>query len=253
MFAALKDDIALWLSVLAFVLSLFATLSGEKRAREERRRTLRAQLSEVLDRLASLQLENAKLMHEARGDITYLQSVGGALAQQNGFLLDQAAYLADQIPALVTTYEFNTIAGASFASGNVLSAEKYHRQAIASARLPLYKSQATRGYAVFLFTQRRFCEGRAQFEAALALVGTSNNLAHQTNGLTYQTWSWNERYLAMDEASAGQLLDKARAEYAAIDIEFLRVSLLQTLDGAPLQTPAQSAVPPRPDASAAKR
>lgn len=252
MFGLSQDTIAIWLSALAFALSLFATLSGETRARQERLRTLRAQLSEVLDRLASLQLENARLMHEARGDTAYLQSVGGALAQQNGFLLDQAAYLADQIPALVTTYEFNTIAGASFASGNVLAAEKYHRLAVASARLALYKAQATRGYAVFLFTQRRFAEARAQFEAALALVATNDNLARQTNGLTYQTWAWNERFLAMDGAAAARLLDKARAEYAAIDIEFLRVSMLQALDAAAqpqqpsvVQTAAGGAPPSR--------
>ena len=251
MFANYKDDIAIWLSLLAFVLSLLATLSGERRASDERRRTLRAQLSDVLDRLSSLQLENAKLLHEARGDPAYVQAVGGALAQQNGFLLDQASFLADQIPALVTTYEFNTLATASFASGNVFAAEKYHRQAIASARLPLYKAQATRGYAVFLFTQRLFPEARAQFAAALALAGDGDNLACQTNGLTYQTWAWNERYLAMDETRAQELLAKARAEYGAIDIEFLRASMLQALDLAATPGSPQAAVAPRGEASAA--
>ena len=253
MFADYKDDIAIWISLLAFVLSLLATLSGEKRAREERLRTLRVQLSDVLDRLSSLQLENAKLMHEARGDSAYVQSVGAALAQQNGFLLDQASFLAGQIPSLVTTYEFNTLATASFAAGNMIAAEDYHRQAIRSAGVPLYKAQATRGYAVFLFSQRRFPEARAQFAEALALAGDGDNLARQTNGLTYQTWAWHERYVALDAARADELLERARAAYAAIDTEFLRASMLQALDQATMSGPPVPVVTPSGNASTKPR
>lgn len=256
MFADYKDDIAIWISLLAFVLSLVATFSSERRAREERRRTLRVQLSDVLDRLSSLQLENARLLHEARGDTAYVQSVGAALAQQNGFLLDQASFLAREIPSLVTTYEYNTLATASFAAGDVIATEDYHRQAIRSAGLPLYEAQATRGYAVFLFSQRRFPEARAQFAAALALAGDGDNLARQTNGLTYQAWAWHERYVAMDETRASELLERARAAYGAIDIEFLRISMLQALDQATMPGSPPSAVAPRTprvDASLPKR
>ena len=140
MFGLPLDQLAIWISLLAFVLSLAATLSGERRAREERRRTLRVQLSDVLDRLSSLQLENARLVHEARGDAAYVQAVGAALGQQNGFLLDQASFLAREIPSQVTTYEFNTLAAASFAAGNTIDAEKFHQCAIRAARLPLYRA-----------------------------------------------------------------------------------------------------------------
>ena len=253
MFGLPLDQLAIWISLLAFVLSLLATLSGERRASEERRRTLRVQLSDVLDRLSSLQLENARLSHEARGDTAYVQAVGAALAQQNGFLLDQASFLAGEIPSQVTAYEFNTLAAASFAAGNMIDAEKYHQRAIGAARLPLYQAQATRGYAVFLFSQRRFDEARAQFAAALALAGDGDNLARQTNGLTYQTWAWHERYVAMDESRAGELLDRARAAYGAIDIEFVRVSMLQALDLATTPGPPAPVAAPGVDASLAKR
>ena len=253
MFGLPLDQLAIWISLLAFVLSLLATLSGERRAREERRRTLRVQLSDVLDRLSSLQLDNARLLHEARGDNAYVQAVGAALAQQNGFLLDQASFLAREIPAQVTAYEFNTLAAASFAAGNMIDAEKYHHRAIGAARLPLYKAQATRAYAVFLFSQRRFDEARAQFAAALALAGDGDNLARQTNGLTYQTWAWHERYVAIDETRASALLERARAAYGAIDIEFVRVSMLQALDLATRPVPPPAAVAPGVDAPLATR
>ena len=154
-----------------------------------------------------------------------------ALGQQNGFLLDQAFYLADQIPRLATTYEFNTIAGASFAAGNAMAAEKYNLKAIEVAHSEVYKAQATRSYAVFLFSQRRFVEGRAQFNKALALLkGGSDNLSRQTNGITYQTWAWNEQHLALSAQDANSLYDKARVEFSGIDVEFLRGSLLQGLE-----------------------
>ena len=253
MFGLPLDQLAIWISLLAFVLSLAATLSGERRAREERRRTLRVQLSDVLDRLSSLQLENARLVHEARGDAAYVQAVGAALGQQNGFLLDQASFLAREIPSQVTTYEFNTLAAASFAAGNTIDAEKFHQCAIRAARLPLYRAQATRGYAVFLFAQRRLPEARAQFAEALALAGDGDNLARQTNGLTYQTWAWHERHVAMDEARASALLDQARAAYGAIDIEFVRVSMLQALDQATMPGASVAVAAPSRDAPAERR
>lgn len=227
----LKSAAPLMLSGLAFVLSLYATISTERRASDERQRTVRNQLTDVLARLTSLQLESAKLLHEAKGDALYTQGVNGWLNQQNGFLLDQASYLADQIPSLVTTYEFNTIAIASFGAGNVLAAEKYNLKAIEVAHSDLYKAQATRGYAVFLFSQRRFVEGREQFNKSVALLkGGSDNLSRQTNGFTYQTWAWNEQHLAMSSQDANNLYDKARAEYSGIDVEYLRTSLLQGLE-----------------------
>jgi hypothetical protein len=247
-----KDKLALTLSSLAFALSLYATFTTERRASDDKRRTVRNQLTDVLARLTSLQLDNAKLMHEAKGDAMYTQSVSMALGQQNGFLLDQAFYLADQIPSLVTTYEFNSIAAASFGAGDVLSAEKYHLKAIEVAHSDLYRAQATRGYAVFLFSQRRFVEGRDQFNKSLTLLkGGSDNLSRETNGITYQTWAWNEQNLALSPQDANNLYDKARTEFNGIDVEFLRGSLLQSLEAVksmgsmPPPTPGSNRIVPQ--------
>jgi hypothetical protein len=245
----LKDVITLVLSSLAFGLSVIATVRGERRASDEKRRTIRTQLTDVLARLTSLQLENAKLVHEAKGDQLFLQNVGTALNQQNGFLLDQAFYLSDQIPHLVTTYEFNTIANASFNASDALAAEKYHLKGIEVAHSDIYKAQATRGYAVFLFTQRRFVEGRAQFNKALALIKGDNNLTRQTNGFTYGVWAWNEQHLALAAEDAKNLYDKARAQYSAIDVDFVRDSMLQALEasqnaGLPTRPAAANLAPP---------
>ena len=62
----LKDTVPLAVSGLALALSVYATFTAERRASDETRRTIRTQLTDVLGRLTSLQLENAKLMHEGK-------------------------------------------------------------------------------------------------------------------------------------------------------------------------------------------
>lgn len=250
----LEGQMPLVLSFLAFCLSVVATIRGERRASDEKKRAIRNQLTDVLARLTSLQLENAKLMHEAKDDPLFQQNIGVALNQENGFLLDQAFYLSDQIPHLVTTYEFNTIANASFGASNMLATEKYHMKAIEVAHSDIYKAQATRGYAVFLFSQRRFVEGRDQFNKSLALLKGGDNLVRQTNGTTFGTWAWNEQHVALAPQDAKNLYDKARAEFSGIDVDVLRDFMLRNLDttqnaGLPINPPAPNVVVPGTAAS----
>jgi tetratricopeptide (TPR) repeat protein len=225
-----KDNIALAVSIMAFVLSLFATVLGELRAKADQQREVRSQLTEVLRGLMSLQVEHAKLVHESREDPMYQTAGRAALGQQNGFLLDQAVYLADQIPQLVTAYEYNTIAVSSFNAGNPLVAERYYRKAADVAHAPIYKAQAIRSYAAYLFSQRRFAEGREQFEKALRQVRDDSNLTHQTNGMTYQLWAWNEKHLAHAGTQAQGLYAKAGEAFRRINVDFLRDSMIQQLE-----------------------
>ncbi|WUR12193.1 hypothetical protein E7V67_021190 [[Empedobacter] haloabium] len=225
-----KDDIALAVSILAFALSLFATVLGELRADDDKQRTVRSQLTEVLRGLMSVQMEHAKLMHESKDDAMYQTTGSAALGQQNGFLLDQAFYLADQVPHLVTTYEYNTMAVAGANAGNVLAAEKYYRKAVEVAYSPLYRSQAIRAYAMFLFAQHRFMEAREQFALALRQPLGRDNLSRQNDAVTYQSWAWNEQHLARSEQRARELYRKASDEISGIDVEFLRSAMQQRLN-----------------------
>jgi tetratricopeptide (TPR) repeat protein len=218
------------ISVAALGLSVYATITAQKKSLDERTRTIRTQLTDVLGRLTSLYIEAAKLAHEAKDDHQYLDSLSTALNQQNGFLLEQAVYLSKQIPALVTTYEFNTIAVADTNAGNLIRAEDYQRRAIDVAPTDLYKSQAVRGYAVFLYPQGRLNEGREQFRRALDLLKGEDNLVHSTKGYTYQMWALNERHFARSPERANELFENARKEYGAIDVEFVRNYAIARLD-----------------------
>ena len=235
-----KDLAAILLSVLALGLSVYATITAQRKSVDERMRTIRAQLTEVLGKLTSLNIEGAKLQHEARNDHQYLTLVNAALGQQNGFLLDQAVFLSEQIPTLVTTYEFKTIAMADFQAGNVLRAETHQLKAIAAAPTDLYKSQAIRGYAFFLYQLARISEGREQFRRAVDTLKGPDNLVHLSNGYTYQMWALNELHYARSPELASEYFENARKEYRAVDVEFLRNKAMADLEAA--RTTPQSPV-----------
>ncbi|MSV28470.1 MAG: hypothetical protein EXQ52_06965 [Bryobacterales bacterium] len=228
------------LSAAAFCLSVYATVTAQRQSSDERRRTIRGQLTDVLGKLTVLQLEGAKLQHEAKSDQDYLATVRGVLSQQNGFLLEQAVYLSDEIPSLVKTYELNTIAVANATAGNLLLAEKYFKSAIKASPNPLYKSQAVRSYAMFLYPLGRLSEGREQFRKALAILKGEDNLVRSTNGQTYQMWAVSELRFAGSPERANEHFENARREFVSIDAEAVRNMFLASLNA------ATGLIPPHP-------
>lgn len=228
---SVKDRISLVTSGLALVLSLVAYINSEIKGTAEKQRTVRSQLTDVLSRIISLNLENARTFRDAgRGDPLYYQQVSSILNQQNAFLLQQAMYLSEQIPSLVTTVELNTIAVANANAGDLIVAEKYYQRAIGAAPTDYYRSLAIRSYAAFLFPQRRFEEGREEFRKAVTLLKGGDNVVRVTNGVTYQMWAVSELQSGATRQTIEDLLQKARNEFSGIDNQFLRESSLQGLD-----------------------
>jgi len=229
---ATKDILSLVISLIALTLSLVATYRGEKKAKLERQRTIRGQLTDVLGKLTSLQLEFAKLQKDAAGNPEYVSAVSTVMGQQNGFLLDQAVYLSEQIPELVTTYELNTIAAANSNAGNFLVAERYYQKAISMASNNLYRALATRSYGMFLFPQGRLKEAREHFRAAIELLKGDDNLVHSSNGYSYQLWALHEFNFARSPERAHEYFEKAMQEFSSIDVEFMRSKALEGLANA---------------------
>lgn len=238
-----KDLGALVLSIAAFCLSIYATVRAERKSTDERQRTVRGQLTDVLGRLTALSLEGVKLQHEAKDEQDFLQAVSQILGQQNGFLLDQAVYLSDQIPNLVTTYEFNTIASANATAGNLLIAEKYFTKAVEVAPNDLYRALAVRSYAVFLYPQGRLNEGREQFRRAVGLLKGEDNFIRWTKGFTYQAWALSEFNFARSPERAGEQFENARKEYASIDADGVRNMAFASLEAARHFSTSQRPVP----------
>jgi len=124
-----KDVVAILISSLTFLLSLAATIISVVRSNREKQRAIKKEITDTLAKIVSTNLEHAKLSRESvlkDQDELYYQTVSGILNQQNAFLLNQATYLADQVPDLVTAIEYNTIAAATANAGDLISAERYY-------------------------------------------------------------------------------------------------------------------------------
>lgn len=119
-----KDIVAISISSLAFLLSLVATIISVVRSKYEKQRVIKKEITDTLGKIVSTTIENAKLYREsAEKDPPYYQAVSSILSQQNAFLLQQATYLTDEVPDLVTAVEYNTIATATANAGDLISAD----------------------------------------------------------------------------------------------------------------------------------
>lgn len=229
----LKDYLSISISILAFALSMTATVISAIRSHRDKQRAIKKEITDILDGIIQIKVEVAKLFHEsAQTDPVYFQTISGILNQQNAFLLQQALYLTDQVPKLVTTIEYNTIAVAAADSGDLINAEKYNQKGIAIAPNNYYRSLALRSYATFLFPQHRFEEARENFRKALILLPGSDNTTRQTNGFTYQLWAWHELNHAAAPERAEELFASARNEFQGIDHEIVRENALKGLERA---------------------
>jgi tetratricopeptide (TPR) repeat protein len=187
-------------------------------------------------------LEHARLMSgEAKGNVAMQQQIDGILGQRISALLNQAVYLTRQAPSQVTAVDYNTIAYVSATAGNLVLAETNFLKAIETSPDDTSRSGALRSYAQFLFSQRRFEEGRKCFSDAATLVRGGDNMARMQRGFIYAAWSWNERNNANAPRQADDAYEKAQSEFSGIDNEPMRRNALMRLDLA-----KASPVPPQP-------
>ncbi len=228
-----KDIVTVSISAFAFFLSLVATVISVIRGKYEKQRAVRNQITDILGRITTTSIEQAKLFHEtADKDPAYYQTVSSMLNQQNTFLIQQATYLIEQVSELVTAVEYNTVAFATANAGDLISAERYYIKAIDVSPNNYYKSLGMRSYAGFLFTQRRFEDGREQFRKSISLLNGGDNLVRYTNGMTYQMWAWNELNNAAAAKRAEELFESAKNEFSGIDNEAVRHNALNGLEAA---------------------
>jgi len=244
-----KDLIAIGISGAAAFLSLVAFIVSYRRGENEKQRAVRDQITATLDKIAENMLENAKLRTDPSANFNYIQVAGNVLGQRNSFLLNQAVYLSEISPELLTYIDYNTIGWAAAQAGELLIAEMNYRKAIRACPNGTIRALAIRSYGNFLFFQRRFEEGRDQFGQAASLINGADNFARHAKGFTYQNWGWCELHCANSPKRAEQAFESARSEFSGIDIEALRQKALVDLEGAK-QAPFPSGPPgprtPRP-------
>lgn len=241
-----KDKATLITSIIAIILSGISLISSTIGSNFEKQRTLRSQLTDVLSRIISVGVDHIKMEHEISlekfrlkkekipFDTMYIQNIKMIHGQENGFLLQQARYIAEQISELVTPVEFNTIALASANAGELEMAEIYFLKSIRASNTPYLKSSSIRGYAAYLFAQNRHSEARKKFNDSITCYAETHDLAYMTNGFTYQMWLNLENSIIPPNTRSplcDQLLENAKQQFSQIKNPVMRDQALQGLFG----------------------
>ena len=218
------------ISIAALLVSAAAFFVSFIRGKRERDQTLRLQLDDALAHIMSLAVDNAKLLHdEGAKDPEYYQNISQALNQQMAALVQQAIFLTRQIPNLVTSQHYQTIGFGSTAIGDSHTAGEFFHKAADLAPTGFYTVMALRTYAFYLFQQRRFEEGRAQYQLTFRELPGSDTVCRYTNGMTYQVWAFNELNLANNPGEAAACMEKARAEFNGIDVASIKENALRAI------------------------
>ena len=137
----LKDVITLSISILAFLLSLAATIYTVIRTSYDEQLTFRNQLSDIMNKMVSLKVEEAR--EQLSNSNSYYSTTIGLFQEQYMTLLSQAMYQVEQGKNWVTPIDYNILAIANVNFRPPL-AQKYALKAIEVCKDDYNRALATR-------------------------------------------------------------------------------------------------------------
>ena len=219
------------ISILAIVLSVLVAIRGEIRVNQESERTIRSQLTSVLESMMDATLRTSVIIAE-QSDPLYKQTSLNVLNQENAFLLSQAMYLSEQIPKLVTSVELITIAHGHVQMGNHILAENFYTRAINSANTDYEKIISLRTRAAYLFSNQRIREAREDLEKSLTLLPENNDMTNWMHGSTYFQWANLENFIVKSQSRAKPLYEKAKNRFQKINNQTVRDMNLALIENA---------------------
>jgi tetratricopeptide (TPR) repeat protein len=212
-----KDYIAIGAAVISSCSFVVSYITWRQKSAETQR-TMRNQVTETIAKLDTVFAEWDKLNYEnteKRND-PYFVGRRSFLNGQKRFIAKHALYLMEQIPELITDFEYSRVADAFNSIGDFEQANKLYKKAIDTAESDYYKSICTRGYGRSLFAQGLIEKGRSQFKDAVSLVSANNDVNRFHTAETYQRWAVAEADAQnLDEAK--EKLNKARDIYLTIN------------------------------------
>jgi hypothetical protein len=201
------------ISIIALSVSVLTAYFNSRQKKFETQRTLRNQLTEVLGKIATLNLELAKIPQEGQSASGLTAGMRGHLVDQKRLLVRQANYITDQIPELVNPFEYLIIAGGFVDIDDTYQAEEFFRKAIVQAGSEQVNlGIVTRNFARFLFSQGETERAREQYSVALGVFSGESDISKFYRGDTYLRWGSQELDWSYRE-NANQLFECARAEF----------------------------------------
>lgn len=218
-----KDAATLIFSFAAFIISAWTFLQK----RGEAKSALRKQLTDMIEKLHDLNVENAKSNDEKLG-LQYPKHFGRLLSDQRRFLVRQAKYIGEQIPNLVSPYELMVIAIGLDEIDDAPEAKKWFLRALAKADSEFDEVIVRRQFGRTLFRSGQIEDAREQFELASKVFKGNSDREMIYAGDTFERWGGLETDYG-SKSRAPQLFGLAEQEYSRIGAEWLRKRQLDRL------------------------
>jgi hypothetical protein len=203
-----------WITLCASMSALGVSLLSYWQRSGEGKFALRKQLTDIFEKLTSLNIEAQKFRADGSG---YPPNYLRLLNDQRRFFVRQASYITRRIRSLVTPYEYLLIAGGFDDIDDPDQAEYYYRLAIDSAAQAMDRGIALRGYGRYLFSQGldRLGDARRYFQRSAEAFSESNDRHVVYRADTYERWSNLEREWGHTE-EATKHLRRAATEFGQL-------------------------------------
>jgi|SRR5882672_9675220 len=187
-----KDILTLDFSALALIVAISSAVFNSWMQRRTMWTSVRSQLTSIVQDLIAAQESFSELQTNTSGasDSSGTRSI--ALNHKLTSLARQACELDRMAPKVAFDVELIAIANALGTSGDVESAETYHRRAIERAQNSYYQSINRSLFAGFLFERYRYEEGRDAYRQALAVLPCDTDDNKAANVMTYRSWLASE-------------------------------------------------------------
>jgi len=219
--------IALLVSVVSWLISLFHTQSQD-------RQTAHQDLRVVLQRLLEVARENNDRMEKYANDQAKMIFANALASQEMNVLAAQGAKSARMLgPKWVASAEYLTIARAQAEAGDFESQGFFIEQAVQTAKTENAKMAALRDSANFLFARGRIAEGRDRYEQQISLL---RGISNYPSTMIVSTGVEIRLAWAQVEAESSDDLTAAQAQVQAA------VEIIQSLPAGPLRTALQNRV-----------
>jgi tetratricopeptide (TPR) repeat protein len=186
--------------------------------RRDTRRQLRVRLSEVVDELATITLEQEKA---TRGPQAHPRLVSSFNAQRE-MLCREGIELTRLLKGDVTDGAYRVLAIALERIGDPRGAEELWQRGIAvAAPDSIFKAFVLRGYASHLFRRGQVDRGRLLFDEALSMI-PDDDMGHLVKAETYLAWAELENGVGAAATELERIYDVAETLASSVKYRPLR-------------------------------
>jgi tetratricopeptide (TPR) repeat protein len=243
-------------SALALLFSFGTTYVSYKRVEAQDIQNSRTELRGVLQRLSTLPRDDYEIKKKYANDPASSVFLSSLFNQENSFLAQQAAEIADRIPDYITASEYYAIQTGLINSAKQDQAVKYLEKAIEKARNPNDELAALRTKASLFFLNGHAAEGREIFARALAVFekypGFNDSYQKSVHVQTELIWHTAELRAGFHQ-NARARLDEAKKIALAVDSGPFREQLLKQVTQVDAGLQPTTSAPQFPTAQVAPR